>query len=145
MTTYTSVGAASPKLGGDDGNCYIDYDRAYVPATFTTTDKARLLQVPGGVKLHKIVIRNDDLDAGATITANFGYEAADAGSTLTAAPTAFASAATILRGAAVTEYYLAEPIVFNEPVWITAIPAAGPATTAGYIRCHAFGELVGIK
>jgi len=145
MTTYTDQYASSPKVGADDGNCYIDYGRAYVASTFTTTDKARVLMVPGGVKLHKIVIRNDDLDAGTTITANFGYEAADAGSTLTPAPTAFASASTILRGAAVTEFYLAEPIVFNEPVWITVVPAAGPATTAGYIRCHAFGELVGIK
>lgn len=145
MATYTDQYASSPKIGADDGNCYIDYGRALVPAGFTTTDKARVLQVPGGVKLHKIVVRNDDLDAGTTIAANFGYEAADPGSTLTAAPTAFASASTILRGAAVTEFYLAEPIVFNEPVWITVIPTAGPTTTQGYIRCHAFGELVGIK
>lgn len=145
MATYTDLYAMAPDVGADDGNAYIDDGKVSIPSGFATTDKARLIRIPGGVRLHKIVVRNDDLDSATTITGNFGYEAADAGSTLTAAPTAFASASTVLRGAAVTEFYLTDPITFQEPVWITLILAAGPTTTTGWVRTHAFGEIVGIK
>lgn len=145
MTIYTDIYAGTPDIGADDGNAYTDDGKTLIPAGFTTTDKARLIRVPGGVRLSSIVVRNEDLDSGTTIAANIGYEAADPGSTLAAAPTAFASASTILRGAAVTEFFLTDPITFQEPVWITLIPTAGPTTTAGYVRTHAFGELLGIK
>lgn len=145
MTTYTDSYAAKVKIGADDGNGYIDDGKVSIPSGFTTTDKARLILIPAGVRLHGITLRNDDLDSGTTIAANIGYEAADPGSALVAQPTAFASASTVLRGAAVTDFYLTDPVTFNEPVWITVIPTAGPTTTTGFCRTHAFGELVGIK
>lgn len=144
MPTYTDSNAAAPDYHNGVGNAYIDDGAVSVPSTFTTTDKARIKRIPGGTRVTGIVINNDDLDSGATVTANFGYEAANAGSSLAAAPTAFGSALTILRAAGRTELTFA-PITFNEDVWLTCIPAAGPCTTAGVIRAEVRGHVVGYR
>lgn len=143
MTTYTDSLRRYPHMSGH-GNAFIADGSAATPATFTTTDKARLVMVPGGVRVTGLTIRNTDLDTAATITAGFGYETAVPGSTLVASTTYFAAAQTILQAVARTELTF-DPITFDEDVWITCTPAAGPATTAGTIKAIVTGESVGTK
>lgn len=144
MTTFTGTKGRVPKHMQAMGNAYKDDDSVSVPSTFTTTDKARLILVPAGTRVTDLTIRNTDLDSGATITANYGYEAADAGSALAASANYFGAANTNLRTAGRTELDFA-PITFEEDVWITCTPAAGPATTAGTIGAIVDGIVVGIK
>lgn len=84
------------------------------------------------------------MDSGTTVTANLGFEPASNTGTPAANATYFASASTVLRAAAMTDFNF-DPIVFNEPVWITLIPAAGPTTTAGTVSAIVYGEMVGAK
>lgn len=144
MPTYTDSRAGSAKFNSDHGNAYTDDGVVTLPVGFTTTDKARLVQIPAGVRLTGLRLRNTDLDSGTTVTANLGFEPASNTGTPAANATYFASASTVLRAAAMTDFNF-DPIVFNEPVWITLIPAAGPTTTAGTVSAIVYGEMVGAK
>jgi hypothetical protein len=144
MTTYTDTNALAPRFSDGKGNAYCDDGSAATPSTFTTTDKARLVRIPAGTRVTEIAIRNTDLDTATTITANFGYEAATSGSSLTASTTYFGSALTILQSAG-RSVLAFDPITFDEDVWLTCIPQAGPATTAGTIKAIVLGKVVGVK
>lgn len=144
MTTYTDANASAARFFSSYGNAYRDDGSVATPATLTTTDKVRLIQVPAGVRVQDLTIRNTDLDSGSTIVHKVGYEAVNADSSLSAVTDYFGSSQTHLRTAGRTEYDF-DPITFNEPVWITLTPTAGPATTAGTIKTVVSGVCVGVK
>jgi hypothetical protein len=142
MTTYTDTNALAPRFSDGKGNAYCDDGSATAPVGFTTTDKARLVRIPAGTRVTEIAIRNVAL--GATLTVNFGYEAATPGSTLAAATTAFGSALTILQTAARNVLNFA-PITFDEDVWLTCTPQLNATTTGGAISAIVMGKVVGVK
>lgn len=144
MTTYASTKAALDGFMQAFGNTITLEDSCAVPSTFTTTDKARVVRVPAGTKVTELLIDNDDLDSGTTLAHKVGYEAVKSDSTLVADDDYFGASLTYLRGAARTAHQFA-PISFDEDVWITVIPSAGPATTAGSIRAIAQGIARGQK
>ena len=142
MTTYTDTNQLAARFSDGKGNAYDDDGSATVPVGFTTTDKARLVRIPAGTRVSAITIRN--VAFGASLTANFGYEPANPGSSLAAAPTAFGSALTILQTAARNMLNIA-PTTFDEDVWLTCIPQANATTTGGAIQAIVDGRVVGVK
>ncbi len=143
MTTYTYSDAGSASYSNGVGNAFNADGTVSTPSTFTTTDKARVLRIPGGTRLTHLTIRNTDLDSGATITAKIGYEKVNSGGSLTDDDDYFTATNTLLRTAGTTVLAF-DPVTFTEDVWITVIPDAGPATTAGTITAIATGRVVGM-
>lgn len=148
MATYKSNRAALPAHMQAFGNASVFVDTVATPATFTTTDKAQALRIPAGTTLTGLEFEHTDLDTGATLTVNVGYEPCGPNTTPAANATYFASASTAFRSptstAGRTRMAFA-PITFEQDVFITLIPAAGPATTAGSITAIATGVTQGIK
>lgn len=127
---------------GDDSNNNVYQDNVAVAANLATTDKVRLCKIAGGVDVHRVVIKNPDLDSGATLAVNLGFEYEDGSSGPSA--TAVAAAATTWQGAATTTYELLPPVRLERDGYLIAVPtAAGVGTGTIYSKVEA--EAIGVK
>ncbi len=149
MADYLSPSAANPQHMQAFGNTVTQTPAATaLPATFTTTDKAKVARIPGGTIVTDVEFENTDMDTATTLAVNVGFEAAGPNSTLAANATYFAAASTFLRTASSsagrTRLSFA-PIKFEEDVFLTIIPSAGPATTAGTVTPIVKGIANGVK
>ena len=134
--------STSAPFSGDDGNQVVFADSAVIAANLATTDKVRLCKIPAGTKVDRVVIKNPDLDSGATLAVNIGFSNMD-GSTSTQA-TAVASAATTWRAAATTTYELFPPVTVEKDAYLEVVPTvAGVGTGTVYGKVE--GENLGAK
>jgi hypothetical protein len=137
----TNIGDALYSAG-DCGNALVYTGSAVITANLATTDKVRLVRIPGGMKIHRVVIKNPDLDSGTTLAINIGFSHADGSSGPSA--TAVASAATTWQSAATTTYELLPPVSLDKDGYLEIVPTAGGVGT-GTVYGKVEGEVVGIK
>lgn len=127
---------------GDCGNALVYAGSAVIAANLATTDKVRPCRVPGGTKVHRVIIKNPDLDSGTTLAVNIGFAHIDGSSGASA--TAVASAATTWQAAATTTYEIFPPVLVEKDAYLEVVPtAAGVGTGTVYGKVE--GEAVGIK
>lgn len=138
---YQPQNSAAP-FSGDDGNRVVFNDSAVIAANLATTDKVRLVKIPAGTKVDRVVIKNPDLDSGANLAVNIGFSYAD-GSTF-AHSTDLASAATTWQAAATTTYELFPPVVVEQDAYLEVVPTVGGVGT-GTVYAKVEGENLGAK
>lgn len=143
MATYNSVNAFEPPRSGQFGISGSWADKTSLTVAVADTDVLRLVELPAGIDVSKVVIRTTQLDSNVspTLTASIGFKAKD-GSALaadyasTAATSAVATTAAFANTAGITEYYLNPPYRLEVPAWLavtmTAEPATGEATGTVY-------------
>ncbi len=143
MSNYnpTNLGSALPSAG-DCGNAMVFQDNAVISANLTTSDKVRLCRVAGGTRVHRVVVKNPDLDSGANLAINIGFANIDGSSGPSA--TAVASAVTTWQGAATTTYELFPPVLLTQDAWLEVVPTVGGVGT-GTVYGKVEGEAIGIK
>lgn len=131
----------SPLFGGGGyGNQVVFADSAIVTANLATTDKVRLAKIPAGTLVGRVVIKNPDLDSGATLAVNIGFSNVDGTSGPSA--TAVASAATTWQAAATTTYELFPPVLLSKDAYLECVPTAagvGTGTIYGKVEGEALG------
>lgn len=136
-------------FSGDKGNRVVFADKASVSAALGIGDKVRMVKIPAGTKVDRVVVTNGDLDSGTTLTDKIGYEHCDGSG---GDDDAFcASGATTRRGAVAdpspTIYEFATPIAVEKDSWVTltcVAAATGLAATVD-VACKVLGEAMGAK
>lgn len=136
---YQPASNQSP-YSGDDGNRVVFADSATVLANLATTDKVRLAVIPAGTKVDRVVIKNVDLDSGANLAVNIGFENVDGSSGPSA--TAVAAAATTWQAAATTTYEIFPPVLLTKDAYLQAVPTVGGVGT-GLVYGKVEGECMG--
>lgn len=139
MPNYQPASNQSP-YSGDDGNRVVFTDSAVVSANLAIADKVRLALIPAGTKVDRVVISNADLDSGAALATNLGFENKDGSAGPSA--TAIASAATTWRAAATTTYELFPPVLLTKDAYLQATVTAG-GTGTGTVYGKVEGECMG--
>lgn len=143
MANYQPANVSDPlKSTGDSGNAVIFEGSAVVSANLTTSDKVRPCRVAGGTKVHRVVVRNPDLDSGTALAVNIGFSHIDGTSGPSA--TAVASAATTWQGAATTTYELFPPVLLAQDAYLEVVPTVG-GTGTGTVYAKVEGEAIGVK
>lgn len=146
MTVYNPTNKGDARRSADNGGNGSIYHGSATPGALTTSDKVRPVLIPGGTRVHQVVIKNTDLDSNVspTLAANIGFANVDGSSGPSA--TAVASAATILQGAAETTYNLFPPVLLEKDAYLELVPTTGAATGAsGTVYGKVLGEAVGMK
>lgn len=143
MSNYNPSNIGDPLIGsGDCGNAMFFHGSAVVGANLTTSDKVRPCRVAGGTKVHRVVIKNPDLDSGANLAVNIGFANIDGTSGPSA--TAVASAATTWQAAATTTYELFPPVLLDKDAYLECVPTVGGVGT-GTVYGKVEGEAIGMK
>lgn len=142
------------KSTGDCGNDSVFYGSAVIAANLATTDKVRPCRVLAGTKIHRVVVKNPDLDSGANLAVNIGLAHVD-GSAATANETAaatavsltpatlVAAAATTWQAAATTTYEIFPPFLVEVDSYLQCVPTVGGVGT-GTVLAKVEGEAVGV-
>lgn len=125
------------------GNRVVFADSAVTTAALATTDKVRLVRIPGGTLVDRVVIKNPDLDTGANLAVNIGFVNVDGSSGESA--TAVASAATTWQAAATTTYELFPPVLLEQDCYLECVPTVAGAVNTGTIYGKVEGEAKGIQ
>ncbi|OGT02158.1 MAG: hypothetical protein A2143_00750 [Gallionellales bacterium RBG_16_57_15] len=134
--------STSAVYAGEDGNRVVFQDNSVIAANLATTDKVRLCKIPAGTRIDRVVIKNPDLDSGATLAVNIGFAHIDGSSGGSA--TAVASAATTWQAAATTTYELFPPVELAKDAYLECVPTvAGVGTGTVYGKIE--GEALGAK
>lgn len=139
---YNPASNKAPYTGGY-GNAARYSDKAVIAAALATTDKVRLVKIPAGTLVDRVVINNPDLDAGANLAVNIGFAYCDGSAGPSA--TAVASAATTWQAAATTTYELFPPVQLSKDAWLEAVPTVGGATNVGTVYGRVEGEFFGAQ
>lgn len=132
----------SPPFAGADGNRVVFEDNGVILADLATTDKLRLVKIPAGTKVDRVVIKNPDLDSGANLLVNIGFSNIDG--TALAQSTAVAAAAATWQAAATTTYELFPPVVLEKDAYLDVVPTVGGVGT-GTVYGKVEGEALGAK
>ena len=129
------------------GNAVFHHGR-YTTAALGNGDVVNLVRIPGGTKVHKLEILNDEIDTNGAPTAvcKVGYAPVNSDDGPTAVDDYFfAAGQTFLQTAATRSVSAAFPIQFNYDVYITLTMGGAVATlaTTGKIDCLASCEGIG--
>lgn len=113
-------------------------------------DVLRIMKIPAGTKVSKLVVANDDLDSNVAPTAavSIGYAPVVAGDGPAANAAYFAAAGQIILQSANDgkAYNKFDPITFDKDVYLTMTVGVASATfAAGSIWATVQGEARGIK
>ncbi len=141
------------KSTGDNGNNMVYYGSATIAANLATTDKVRPVRVAAGTKVHRVVVKNADLDSGANLAVNIGFahmdgsaatanETADATARSLTPATIVAAAATTWQGAATTTYEIFPPFLVEVDSYLQCVPTVGGVGT-GTVYGKVEGEAIG--
>ena len=149
MPTYTGTQKATAQHATSaSGNAWNDVNKVTPAAALTTSDVAVWLEVPAGVELTRLRYRAGDFDTATTLTMNIGYRTKLPGGSATNL-TYFASASTAFQASTLASWQelVFEPVKFDEPVEIVAIPAASATGVSGTPSMHVqgFGIVRGIN
>ena len=143
MGNYNPSNISDPlQSSGDCGNAAVFHGDAVVSANLTTADKVRPCRIAGGTQVHRVVVKNPDLDSGANLAVNIGFSNIDGSSGPSA--TAVASAATTWQGAATTTYELFPPVLLSADAYLEVVPTVGGVGT-GTVYAKVEGEAIGVK
>lgn len=128
---------------GDDGNAMVYFGSAVVSANLANGDKVRPCRVAAGVRVHRVVIKNPDLDSGTTLQFKIGFQAIDGSTQAAGDDTAVAAAGqTTWQDADTTTYEILPPFLVTKDSYLeVACSAAGVGTGTVYAKVE--GEGVG--
>jgi hypothetical protein len=136
---------SDPPFATNYGNRCVFQDRAVTTAALAANDKVRLARVPAGTLVDRVVVRNPDLDTGATLVFRLGFEAID-GTVIANADIAVAAAGqTTWQAAATTTYEIFPPYLVTKDSFLTAVVNTGGATNTGTVYGKVEGEALGAK
>ena len=130
---------------GAEENGVVFYGSATVAAASAVSDKYRPCRIAGGTNVHRVVIKNTDLDSGGSpaIICKIGYAPMDGSTAVTEA--FVATGATILQAAATTTYEIFPPVNVPQDSFLEIGVTTGPATGAtGTVYGKVEGEAVGV-
>lgn len=154
--TYQPANISDPlKSAGGSGNNSVYAGYATTTAALATTDKVRPCRIPGGTKVHRVVVKNPDLDTGANVAVNIGFahidgsaatanETADATARSLTPATLVAAAATTWQAAATTTYEIFPPFLVEQDSYLQCVPTVAGATNTGAVYAKVEGEAIGI-
>lgn len=154
--TYQPANVSDPlKSTGNGGNACVYHGSAATLAALATTDKVRPCRIPAGTKIHRVVVKNPDLDSGANLAVNIGVthidgsaattgEAADLTARSLTQATLVAAAATTWQAAATTTYEIFPPFLVEVDSYLQCVPTVAGATNTGTIYAKVEGEAVGV-
>lgn len=144
MTTYSRTNNAAPRSGP---NAVAFADQAAV-TSLVAADIINAVAVPAGTKVHRVVVKNTDMDTNATptSTAKIGFAAADGSAMPSGADTAVAVDAAFGQAAATTTYEIFPPYVVEKDCFLSIVVGTGAATAAaGTVYAKVEGEALGAK
>jgi len=148
-TNYNPTELGQPLQGaGDDGNGIVFFDSCSSTTTVVAGvgDKLRVCRVSGGVDVHRVIIKNVDLDTGTSLTATIGFENLDG--TTTASLTAVAADGAWAQTAATTTYEIIPPYRVEKDAFLTIkVTAAATGVQAGVLTTYGKveGRAIGVK
>lgn len=132
------------KSAGDCGNAIVSFGSAAVAANLTTADKVRPCRVAAGTLVHRVVIKNADLDSGTALQAKIGFAPIDGSAADTNGDTAVAAAGAWGQTAATTTYEIFPPFLVTKDSYLEIVPTAG-GTGTGTVYGKVEGEAIGAK
>lgn len=145
MPKYNPTNFLDPlHSAGDRGNAVVYVGSVTPAAAIVLSDSVRPCSVAAGTKVHRVVIKNDDLDTGATLAAKIGFIPAD-GSAQPAGGDAIVKATGVWgQAAATTTYeifppYLVEVDSYLDIVVTTAPTGGGVGTVHGKVEGDGVG------
>lgn len=137
-----------PPHAGEFGNAVVFSGVAAVTTAPALADSIQPVFVPAGTLVHKVTIKNTDMDAGGSpaLAAKIGFSPADGSATPSGADTAIASAANWAQSAVTTTYDILPPYMVEEDSMLNIVVTAAPATGAtGTVYAVVTGEACGGK
>jgi hypothetical protein len=144
MATYTGANHQQPH-SCEYGNVSRFSGQASVSTAIANADEVRPVFVPAGTEVHRVVIKNTDLDSNGSpaLQAKIGFTPAD-GSAAAGADTAVAAAAAWGQAAATTTYDLFPPYQVDVDSWLNIVVTTGPGTGAtGTVYANVEGVSLG--
>lgn len=146
MGIYNPNNSSDPlQSTGDGGNAVVTFGSATVSAASANGDKYRPCRIPGGTKVHRVVVKNTDLDSGTpAILCKIGYAPLDGSA---GDDDALGGAGlTILQAAATTTYEIFPPVLVEKDSYLQIEVTTGPGTGAtGTVSAKVEGEAVGVR
>ena len=131
------------------GNAYKNNDRLTVAVTnLLVADILKLCFVPGGTFVDRVVVKNTDMDTGATplSTAKIGFAPVDGTAAAAGSDVIVSATAAFGQAAATTTYEIFPPFRVELDSWLTIVIGAAPATAAaGTIEAKVEGECIGVR
>lgn len=147
MANIKAVAFFAPKLMPGDGCAVFLNDKVSLASAPAVGDVLQF-KLPAGLELTELSVQCDDLDTNGSPTLAFsvGYAPYEQGSTLVAAPAAFAAAGQVTARTGGRLLCSFKPITFNEEVIITVTIGTAAATfAAGEVHVIAAGNANGPK
>jgi hypothetical protein len=135
--------------GAEYGNAVIASDSlAVVAGDVAAASVNKLCPIAGGTTVHRVVIKNTDLDSNGTptLTAKIGFSPIDGSAAAAGQDTAVAANGAWGQAAATTTYEIFPPVFVDKDSYLTLVVGTGAATgAAGTIYAKVEGEAVGLK
>lgn len=148
MGTKTST-TKKANFSAEYGNNSVFHDAlSLATGDIDAADVIKLCRVPGGTDVHRVVVKNTDLDGNVspTLTAKIGFTPADGSSAPSGADTAVAADGAFGQAAATTTYEIFPPYRVEKDSYLTLVIGTGAATAAsGTVSAKVEGEIVGVK
>lgn len=143
----------TPTHTGECGNGAVYYNQCAVGVAPALNDQIRPVKVPAGTAVHRVVIRNTDMDTNGTPTlaAKIGFTPVDSSITApSGADTAIAAAAAWGQAAVAPPtggvYEVFPPYVVEVDSYLNIVVTTGPATGAtGTVYAKVEGDAIGPK
>ena len=109
-------------------------------------DVIQPVKVSAGTEVHRVVIKNTDLDGGTTLAAKIGFTPADGSAAPSGADTAVAAAGAWAQSAATTTYEIFPPYRVEKDSFLNIVLTAAATTpAAGTVYAKVEGEALGVK
>ena len=147
MTTKAST--KKNPYSNDAGNNSVFFDSvALLTTDIDAADIINLCPVAAGTAVHRVVVKNTDMDTNATptMTAKIGFTPMDGSTAVAGADTAVAAVAAFGQAAATTTYEIFPPYRVEKDSFVTLVIGTGAATAAaGTVSAKVEGETIGVK
>ncbi len=149
MGTVTSTNK-SPAYSSDGGNNSVFFDSVAVTnADIDAADIVKLVRVPAGTDVHRVVTKTTELDSNGapSLTAKIGFTPTDGSAAVSGADTAIKADGAWGQNAETLTYEIFPPYRVEVDSWLTIVFGTGAATEAatGTIYAKVEGEALGVQ
>ncbi|MDE1545937.1 hypothetical protein PTW32_10945 [Dechloromonas agitata] len=135
-------------VSGLVGNAAVFHDSVAVATTDVNGigDVIQPVKVAAGTEVHRVVIKNTDLDSATSLQAKIGFTPADGSAAPSGADTAVAAAGAWGQSAATTTYEIFPPYRVEKDSFLNIVLTAAAGTpAAGTVYAKVEGEALGVK
>lgn len=149
MGTVTST-SKNPAYSSDGGNNSVFVDSVAVTnADIDAADIIKLVRVPAGTDVHRVVTKTSELDSNVSpsLTAKIGFTPRDGSAAVSGADTAIKADGAWGQNAETLTYEIFPPYRVEVDSWLTIVFGTGGATEAatGTISAKVEGEALGVQ